>query len=154
MSVDWQVIVRSDRRSASTSAQDESTYLILTGPIHHPLPALAGSTQTPQNSTPPWIEELSLTMTSAMLPELDTVDTRETSSLLPEAVSVQFRDRTEWTLRDVQVTEEAGYVVLNGRVPTFYLKQLAQTIAGSVDGVNLLRNDIVVTQRPDRTRPR
>ncbi len=93
-------------------------------------------------------------MTSAMLPELDTVDTRETSSLLPEAVSVQFRDRTEWTLRDVQVTEEAGYVVLNGRVPTFYLKQLAQAIAGSVDGVNLLRNDIVVTQRPDRTRPR
>lgn len=92
-------------------------------------------------------------MTSAMLPELDMVDPRETSSLLPEAVSVQFRDRGEWKLRDVQVTEEAGYVVLNGHVPTFYLKQLAQTIAGSVDGVSLLRNDIVVTQRPDLHRP-
>lgn len=93
-------------------------------------------------------------MTSAMLPELDVADASETSSLLPEAVSVQFRDRGEWKLREVQVTEEAGCVVLNGRVPTFYLKQLAQTIAGSVDGVSLLRNDIVVTPRPNLHRPR
>jgi len=93
-------------------------------------------------------------MTSTMFAELEIAESGETSSLLPEAVTGQFRDRGEWHLRDVQVTEEAGCVVLKGRVATFYLKQLAQTIAGSVDGVSLLRNDIVVSQRPDRTRPR
>lgn len=93
-------------------------------------------------------------MISAMLPELDVADVSESTSPLPEAVSVQFRDRGEWKLREVQVTEEAGCVVLNGRLPSFYLKQLAQTIAGSVDGVSLLRNDIVVTARSNPHRPR
>lgn len=48
-------------------------------------------------------------------------------------------------LRDVEVHEEAGAVVLRGRVPSFYLKQVAQTLARSVHGVTTIRNEMIVT---------
>lgn len=46
---------------------------------------------------------------------------------------------------DVTVhVDPAGHVALSGIVPSFFLKQKAQIAVMSVDGVNSLRNEIVV----------
>jgi osmotically-inducible protein OsmY len=48
-------------------------------------------------------------------------------------------------LRDVAATVNSdGRVVLQGRVPTYYLKQLAQSVALAVVGVKALENQIAV----------
>lgn len=44
----------------------------------------------------------------------------------------------------------AGTVVLTGRVPSFYMKQIAQTIAGKVDGVRRVNNLLEVADQDDR----
>jgi osmotically-inducible protein OsmY len=41
---------------------------------------------------------------------------------------------------------ENGAIVLSGRLPSFYLKQIAQTIAASVDGVRRLENRVEVVR--------
>ena len=45
---------------------------------------------------------------------------------------------------DIMVLYDSGVVILSGRLNQYYLKQLAQTIAKSVAGVGLVRNDILV----------
>lgn len=47
-------------------------------------------------------------------------------------------------LRNVSVVAHEGHVVLHGRLPTWYMKQLAQCAAMSVPGVESLSNEIVV----------
>jgi osmotically-inducible protein OsmY len=47
-------------------------------------------------------------------------------------------------LRRIVVTAEGGSIVLRGRVPSFYLKQMAQVIALAVPGVAVLRNELQV----------
>ncbi len=47
-------------------------------------------------------------------------------------------------LRLVTVTTEGGCVVLRGRVPSYYLKQLAQVTALAVPGVGVLKNELRV----------
>lgn len=47
-------------------------------------------------------------------------------------------------LRGVQVTVHAGLVVLRGRVPTYYLKQVAQATALSIPGAHQVRSDLEV----------
>ena len=47
-------------------------------------------------------------------------------------------------LRNVQVIVHEGYVVLKGRVRTYYMKQMAQCAAMSVRGVGELRNEFEV----------
>jgi len=47
-------------------------------------------------------------------------------------------------LRGVVVEHHEGVVVLRGRVPTFYLKQVAQTVASKVPGVDLVVNHLQV----------
>lgn len=42
------------------------------------------------------------------------------------------------------IEEENGAIVLSGRLPSFYLKQVVQTVAGSVDGVRRLDNRVEV----------
>ena len=44
----------------------------------------------------------------------------------------------------MNVDEVDGAIVLSGNVPSFYLKQVVQTIAGSVDGVRRLDNRVEV----------
>lgn len=48
-------------------------------------------------------------------------------------------------LQRVQVSVHEGFVALRGCVTTYYQKQLAQEAAKRVDGVETLRNDIVVS---------
>jgi osmotically-inducible protein OsmY len=47
-------------------------------------------------------------------------------------------------LQRVEVSVEGGVVVLRGRVPSFYLKQLAQVTVIAVAGVGPLRNELQV----------
>ena len=46
----------------------------------------------------------------------------------------------------MEVTTHARLVILSGRVPTYYLKQVAQGTALNVPGARHLRNDLDVTR--------
>jgi osmotically-inducible protein OsmY len=48
------------------------------------------------------------------------------------------------TFRELAVGEENGAIILTGQLPSYYLKQMAQTIACSVDGVCRLENRVEV----------
>lgn len=47
-------------------------------------------------------------------------------------------------MRDIQVTVQARLVILEGRAPSYYLKQVAQASALAVPGVERVRNDLEV----------
>ncbi len=48
------------------------------------------------------------------------------------------------TLRGIQIEVHAGSVVLSGRLPTYYLKQIAQVSTMNVEGVVQVSNEIQV----------
>jgi len=50
-------------------------------------------------------------------------------------------------LTTIYCTTEAGKITLGGETPTFYLKQIAQTIAAKVLGVGSFNNQITVVDR-------
>jgi osmotically-inducible protein OsmY len=47
-------------------------------------------------------------------------------------------------LSQLDVDEAEGTVVLSGTVPSYYMKQVAQAIASTVDGVRRLDNQVTV----------
>lgn len=65
-------------------------------------------------------------------------------SPLASEVSQQLMESGRLRLRNVRVEESQGHVTLKGRVPSYYLKQLAQSIAVSVRGVDEIRNELTV----------
>jgi len=60
------------------------------------------------------------------------------------AVQDRFQRSPFLPLRKVTCSVHDGVLVLRGRVPTYYLKQLAQTIGTSTDGVQQVINDLRV----------
>jgi osmotically-inducible protein OsmY len=42
----------------------------------------------------------------------------------------------------------AGVLTLRGRLPSYYLKQVAQTVAATVEGVERIDNQIEIVARP------
>jgi hypothetical protein len=60
-------------------------------------------------------------------------------------------------LAALDVSERQGVIVISGRLPSYYMKQIAQTIAGAVDGVRRLENNVLVLREepasPQPTRP-
>ncbi|WP_437205746.1 BON domain-containing protein [Planctomicrobium sp. SH664] len=50
-------------------------------------------------------------------------------------------------LKDVAVLEEGGKLVLTGRLPSYYLKQVVQTLAASVEGVRTVENRVSVIRQ-------
>lgn len=61
-----------------------------------------------------------------------------------EAIRRILRDSGYRELREVEVSARRGLVRLAGTVRTFYVKQQAQQLAMSVDGVSRLENEMVV----------
>ena len=61
-----------------------------------------------------------------------------------EGVERTLRATGHISLRDVQVSVSGRVVIVQGRVPSYYLKETAQTAALSVLGVEQLRNDLEV----------
>ena len=55
-----------------------------------------------------------------------------------------FRAAGYAQLRHVGIAHDNGRVELQGQVPTYFLKQFAQSLASSVDGVQLVVNNIEV----------
>ena len=51
-----------------------------------------------------------------------------------------FRGRS----RVIRIDEQDGTLVLNGRLPSFYLKQLLQTVLSGIDGVKRIENRVEV----------
>jgi osmotically-inducible protein OsmY len=65
---------------------------------------------------------------------------------LAERVEQALRATGYPSLRAVKVSVCGGLVILQGRVPSYYLKQLAQATALDVPGVGELRNDVEVVR--------
>jgi osmotically-inducible protein OsmY len=54
-------------------------------------------------------------------------------------------------LRDVSCELHAGIARLRGRVPTYYLKQMAQALVSEIEGVRLVINQFAVIARAGRS---
>ena len=63
---------------------------------------------------------------------------------LAERVERALRAAGYGPLRGIEVTAQARLVILCGRVPSYYLKQIAQTTALAVPGALQVRNDLDV----------
>jgi osmotically-inducible protein OsmY len=74
------------------------------------------------------------------------VQSTESTDLVAEQVERTLRATGYPALRAVQVTVSGQLVHLKGRVPSYYLKQLAQVAALEVAGVCELRNDLDVVR--------
>jgi osmotically-inducible protein OsmY len=65
---------------------------------------------------------------------------------LAERVERALRATGYPPLRAVEVSVCGQLVILQGRVPSYYMKQLAQAVAMGVAGVRELRNDVQVVR--------
>jgi osmotically-inducible protein OsmY len=63
---------------------------------------------------------------------------------IADRVASTLRAHSHHVLRAVTCEAEGSVVVLRGCLPTYYLKQLAQTLAARTDGVRQVDNQIVV----------
>lgn len=64
---------------------------------------------------------------------------------LTERVRDRLRQSGHYAMRTVTCDDEEGTLVLNGRLPSFYYKQLAQEVVLNVEGVTRLVNRIEVS---------
>jgi hypothetical protein len=75
------------------------------------------------------------------------------ASMLAERVKHALRDAGYSDLDAVDVSIDGELVVLRGRVPSYYLKQIAQAVVIAVPGVAQCRNDVEARRRPRRWTP-
>lgn len=69
----------------------------------------------------------------------------EPQDLLESQILRTLTESGHAQLRQVQVAISGAEVALLGRVPTYYLKQLAQSLVLSIEGVESLRNELEVS---------
>jgi len=62
----------------------------------------------------------------------------------------RLRDSSHQAVRRLQCSYENGILALDGRLPSFYLKQVAQTLVSGLEGVERIQNRIDVV-RPSGT---
>jgi len=84
-------------------------------------------------------------------------DDREDSAgthrpLIGRQAEIRIRGSSYLALRDVTCVARGDILHLRGRLPSHYLKQVAQEIAAGVEGVRHVSNGIEVFARPDRAR--
>jgi osmotically-inducible protein OsmY len=73
---------------------------------------------------------------------------------LAERIERALRATGYSALRDIKITVHIQVVILEGRVPSFHMKQIAQSLAQSVPGTTRVQNDLkVVELRPRKRRP-
>ena len=60
------------------------------------------------------------------------------------ALQRQFRASAYWSIRQLVCEIDREQIVLRGTVPTYYLKQVAQTLALKAIGIERLHSDIEV----------
>lgn len=76
--------------------------------------------------------------------EIPRTQRSQAESQLREQIVNAFRNSSYLPLRRIDVTLEQDRVLLHGTVPSYHLKQVAQSAALAVDGVHELDNQIVV----------
>ena len=72
-----------------------------------------------------------------------------TTRSLVDQVSDLLRGSTYHALRAVTCQCNMGVVTLTGQVSSFHLKQMAQTLVGTLDGVTRVDNRIQVVEHHD-----
>jgi osmotically-inducible protein OsmY len=84
----------------------------------------------------------------AALPKIETTSTHSRQLAVADRVVRRLRQDQCLRNRDVTCEFHEGVLILRGCLPTYYLKQLAQTLAAQVDGVQQLDNRIEVPAPP------
>ncbi len=74
----------------------------------------------------------------------DLTDSQVTDEQLCDSIVRALRASGYLPCRAVAVSVRDGHASIRGRVPTYYLKQVAQNAAMSVDAVKSIENDLVV----------
>lgn len=60
------------------------------------------------------------------------------------ALQRQFRTSAYWSIRQLVCEIDSEQIVLRGTLPSYYLKQVAQSLAARVVGVERMHSDIEV----------
>jgi hypothetical protein len=63
---------------------------------------------------------------------------------LVESAHRRLHNHAYPALKNIHCVFQEGTLILRGSLPTYYLKQLAQTAVTQIDGVNCIRNEICV----------
>ena len=71
-----------------------------------------------------------------------------TSDRVVEDLERRFRQSTYCPIRNLKCDFHEGVLTIRGRLPSYYLKQVAQTIARNVDGVEEVVNRVEVETKP------
>ena len=66
------------------------------------------------------------------------------SSLGAALLQQEFRNSPYWSLRQLICVFDQGCVVVRGTLPSYYLKQVAQSIATKALGIDSIQSDIDV----------
>ena len=74
----------------------------------------------------------------------DLTDSRITDEHLCDSIIRALCASRYSPCRDAEVNVRDRHVSIRGRVPTYYLKQVAQSVTMLVDGVESIENDLVV----------
>ena len=72
--------------------------------------------------------------------------------MIGRQAEIRIRGSSYLALRDVICIARGDILHLRGRLPSHYLKQVAQELAAGVAGVRQVHNGIEVCARPDRAR--
>ena len=76
---------------------------------------------------------------------------RDVPTLSVECAAQQrLRDSSYPGLRSISCAYECGMLVLSGRVRSYYLKQLAQSLVAGLQQVSRVSNRVEVVQPPER----
>jgi len=66
------------------------------------------------------------------------------SPLSASALQMQLQRSPYWSVRQLICHVDQGRIVMRGAVPSYYLKQVAQSVAAKAVGVECVRSDIEV----------
>lgn len=80
------------------------------------------------------------------MPSLSEEHLTARSCYITEQAVRRMRESSHSLLRTVQCRFDNGVLRLKGRVPSFYLKQLVQSLVENIDGVERIDNQVDVTR--------
>ena len=80
----------------------------------------------------------------------DTLTPRPASTGIVEGAETCLRCNPYLALKNVSCEYEQGVLTLRGCLPSYYLKQMAQTAVARLPGVDLIVNEIEVISSPRR----